>query len=170
MSMLDIYTDWSCIGNPGPGWWAWCLIHDTKKVQDSGGVIYTTNNQMELMACIQALEYITKNKYNAVTIHTDSTYVQLWIQSISLWSARGWKTSNRKPIKNKAMRQYLQWLTKQCIIDRKRVKAHHTSTYNNLVDSLAHTQAIQIKQSPHLADISPAYLIDQQDAASPRLL
>ena len=96
---VDVYTDGACSGNPGPGGWGVLLRYRGTEREMSGGEAETTNNRMELMAAIQALESLTRPV--AVRMHTDSTYVKdgitRWIHN---WKAKGWKTANRKPVKN----------------------------------------------------------------------
>ena len=96
-----IYTDGACSGNPGPGGWGAVIFDEKKKQQNiSGKVRDTTNNRMELLAPIMALKEI-KSKYDIV-IFTDSTYVKNGITEwIKKWEKNGWKSSNRKPVKNK---------------------------------------------------------------------
>jgi ribonuclease HI len=94
-----IYTDGACRGNPGPGGWGAILIHKGKEKELSGGELQTTNNRMELMAAIRALEAL--NKPCKVTLHTDSQYVRQGITEwISGWKARGWRTAAKDPVKN----------------------------------------------------------------------
>jgi len=137
-----IYTDGACSGNPGPGGWG-AVIFDEKKKQNniSGKVKDTTNNRMELMAPIMALKKI-KSKSN-ITIFTDSTYVKNGITEwIKKWEKNGWKSSNKKPVKNKDLWTKLDELCEKNNVSWKWVKGHSTNTYNNLADQLA-TQAIK---------------------------
>ncbi|HEY4075643.1 MAG TPA: ribonuclease HI [Rhizomicrobium sp.] len=97
--MIDIFTDGACSGNPGPGGWGAILRSGDHEKELSGGEPATTNNRMELMAVIQGLKALKKN--SAVTIHTDSRYVMdgasKWILG---WKKKGWKTADKKPVKN----------------------------------------------------------------------
>ena len=97
--MIKIYTDGSCIGNPGKGGWAAIVINDGKKTQIKGSKKNTTNNQMELLATIKALKKIPKG--SKVQIFTDSKYVKsgitVWIHN---WKKNGWKTANKQKVKN----------------------------------------------------------------------
>ena len=136
-----IYTDGACSGNPGPGGWG-AVIFDEKKKQNniSGKVKDTTNNRMELMAPIMALKKI-KSKSN-ITIFTDSTYVKNGITEwIKKWEKNGWKSSNKKPVKNKDLWIKLNNLCQKNKVIWKWVKGHSNNEYNNLADELA-TQAI----------------------------
>ena len=137
-----IYTDGACSGNPGPGGWG-AVIFDEKEKQNniSGKVKDTTNNRMELMAPIMALKKI-KSKSD-ITIFTDSTYVKNgiteWIQK---WEKNGWKSSNRKPVKNQDLWIKLNDLCQKNNVVWKWVKGHSNNKYNNLADELA-TEAIK---------------------------
>ena len=137
-----IYTDGACSGNPGPGGWG-AVIFDEKEKQYniSGNVKDTTNNRMELMAPIMALKKI-KSMSN-VMIFTDSTYVKNGITEwIKKWEKNGWKSSSKKPVKNKDLWVKLLNLCEKNKISWKWVKGHSTNKYNNLADELA-TQAIK---------------------------
>tara|TARA_Y100000996_G_scaffold364331_1_gene308487 strand:- start:487 stop:915 length:429 start_codon:yes stop_codon:yes gene_type:complete len=136
-----IYTDGACSGNPGPGGWG-VVIFDKDKNQKnlSGNEKNTTNNRMELMAPIMALKKIKPN--SEITIYTDSTYVKNGITEwIKKWEKNGWKSSNKKLIKNKDLWIKLNNLCKKNKILWKWVKGHSNNKYNNLADELA-TQAI----------------------------
>jgi len=137
-----IYTDGACSGNPGPGGWG-AVIFDERQKQNniSGAVKDTTNNRMELMAPIMALKKI-KTKSD-ITIFTDSTYVKNGITEwIKKWEKNGWKTSNKKPVKNKDLWIKLNDLCQKNKISWKWVKGHSNNKYNILADELA-TQAIK---------------------------
>ena len=98
--MIKVYTDGSCIGNPGNGGWAAIIIKDGKKTQIKGSKKNTTNNQMELLAPIKALKKILKG--SKVQIFTDSKYVKSGITEwIHNWKKNGWKTANKQQVKNK---------------------------------------------------------------------
>ena len=99
---VDIYTDGACSGNPGPGGWGVLIELDNKNIELSGGDKETTNNRMELMAAIKALEEI--NKDYEINLYTDSNYVKDGITSwISNWKKNNWKTANKKDVKNKEL-------------------------------------------------------------------
>ena len=139
---IKVYTDGACSGNPGPGGWG-AVIFDERQKQNniSGAVKDTTNNRMELMAPIMALKKI-KTKSD-ITIFTDSTYVKNGITEwIKKWEKNGWKTSNKKPVKNKDLWIKLNDLCQKNKISWKWVKGHSNNKYNILADELA-TQAIK---------------------------
>ena len=132
-----IYTDGACSGNPGPGGWG-AVIFDEKRKQNniSGKVNDTTNNRMELMAPIMALKKI-KSMSEAI-VFTDSTYVKNGITEwIIKWKINGWKSSNKKPIKNKDLWIKLNDLCEQNKVIWKWVKGHSNNKYNDLADELA---------------------------------
>jgi len=137
-----IYTDGACSGNPGPGGWGAVIFDQDKKQKNiSGNAKNTTNNRMELMAPIMALKKI-KSK-SEVTIFTDSTYVKNGITEwIKKWEKNGWKSANKKPVKNKDLWIKLNDLCKKYKIDWKWIKGHSNNEYNDLADDLA-TRAIQ---------------------------
>ena len=134
-----IYTDGACSGNPGPGGWGAVIFDQDKKQKNiSGNAKNTTNNRMELMAPIMALKKI-KSK-SEVTIFTDSTYVKNGITEwIKKWEKNGWKSANKKPIKNKDLWTTLNKLSKDKIISWKWVKGHAGNKYNEMADILATT-------------------------------
>ena len=137
-----IYTDGACSGNPGPGGWG-AVIFDEKEKQYniSGNVRDTTNNRMELMAPIMALKKI-KSMSN-VMIFTDSTYVKNGITEwIKKWEKNGWKSSSKKPVKNKDLWIKLNDLCQKNKVQWKWIKGHSNNKYNNLADDLA-TEAIK---------------------------
>ena len=137
-----IYTDGACSGNPGPGGWGAVIFDQDKKQKNiSGNAKNTTNNRMELMAPIMALKKI-KSK-SEVTIFTDSTYVKNGITEwIKKTEKNGWKSANKKPVKNKDLWIKLNDLCKKYKIDWKWIKGHSNNEYNDLADDLA-TRAIQ---------------------------
>tara|TARA_B100000287_G_C20130469_1_gene582066 strand:+ start:25 stop:447 length:423 start_codon:yes stop_codon:yes gene_type:complete len=134
--MIKIYTDGSCIGNPGNGGWAAIIIIDEKKTSIKGSKKNTTNNQMELLAPIKALKKIPKG--SKVEIFTDSKYVKSGITEwIYNWKKNGWKTANKQKVKNKEFWIELDLLTNQFEIKWSWVKAHSTDKFNNEVDLIA---------------------------------
>ena len=138
--MIKIYTDGSCIGNPGKGGWAAIIFIDGKKTEIKGGKKDTTNNQMELLAPIKALKEIPKG--SKVQIFTDSKYVKSGITEwIHNWKKNGWKTANKQPVKNKELWNELDNLTKKFEIKWSWVKGHSTDTLNNEVDLIARQAA-----------------------------
>ena len=134
--MIKIYTDGSCLGNPGNGGWAAIIIDDNKKIQIKGSKKDTTNNQMELLAPIKALKKIPKG--SNVQIFTDSKYVKSGITEwIHNWKRNGWKTVNKKPVKNKELWIDLDELSKNFQIEWTWVKGHSIDQLNNEVDAMA---------------------------------
>ena len=138
--MIKIYTDGSCIGNPGNGGWAAIIFKNNEKKILKGSKDLTTNNQMELTATIKALEYIsTKDK---IQIYTDSKYVKQGITEwITKWKINGWKTSKKEEVKNKDLWLELDNLTSKNSIEWVWVKAHSDNDLNNEVDLLARKEA-----------------------------
>ena len=138
--MIKIYTDGSCIGNPGNGGWAAIIIIDEKKTKIKGSKKDTTNNQMELIAPIKALSKIPQG--SKVQIFTDSKYVKSGITEwIHNWKKNGWKTTNKQPVKNKELWTELHYLTNKFDIKWSWVKAHSTDKLNNEVDLIAREAA-----------------------------
>ena len=138
--MIKIYTDGSCLGNPGNGGWAAIIIDDKKKIQIKGSKKDTTNNQMELLAPIKALKKIPKG--SNVQIFTDSKYVKSGITEwINNWKKNGWKTANKQPVKNKELWTELDQMTYEFQIKWSWVKGHSTDVLNNEVDLIAREAA-----------------------------
>ena len=138
--MIKIYTDGSCLENPGKGGWAAIIIINGIKTQIKGNKENTTNNQMELLAPINALKKIPKG--NKVQIFTDSKYVKSGITEwIHNWKKNGWKTSDKKDVKNKDLWTELDNLARAFEIEWRWVKAHSTDELNNEVDLLARSSA-----------------------------
>ena len=132
-----IYTDGACSGNPGPGGWA-AIIIVNNEIKDtfSGSEKNTTNNQMELMAPIKAIQKFKKK--SEISIFTDSTYVRDGITNwIKQWEKNGWKTASKKPVKNKDLWKKLKSLSSKHSIKWIWIKGHSQDKYNNLVDELA---------------------------------
>jgi len=132
-----IYTDGACSGNPGPGGWAAIIIVNNEiKDMFSGNEKNTTNNQMELMAPIKAIQKFKKK--SEISIFTDSTYVRDGITTwIKKWEKNGWKTASKKPVKNKDLWKKLKNLSSKHSVKWIWVKGHSQDKYNNLVDELA---------------------------------
>ena len=138
--MIKIYTDGSCIGNPGNGGWAAIIIIDEKKTKIKGSKKDTTNNQMELTAPIKALSKIPKG--SKVEVFIDSKYVKSGITEwIHNWKKNGWKTANKQAVKNKKLWTELDHLTSEFEIKWNWVKAHSTDKLNNEVDLIAREAA-----------------------------
>ena len=131
-----IYTDGACSGNPGKGGWAAIILDEKGQSSISGSYNKTTNNRMELMASIMALKKI--NNKSEIIIYTDSRYVKdgitVWIKK---WKLNNWKSSNKKPVKNKDLWVKLDNLCQKHNVNWKWVKAHAGNKFNNLVDELA---------------------------------
>ena len=138
--MIKVYTDGSCLENPGNGGWAAIIIDDGKKTQIKGSKKNTTNNQMELLAPIEALKKIPKG--SEVQIFTDSKYVKSGITEwINNWKKNGWKTANKQKVKNKDLWVELELLSNDFDIKWSWVKAHSTDKLNNEVDLIAREAA-----------------------------
>ena len=138
--MIKIYTDGSCIGNPGKGGWAAIIIINDRKTQMTGSQKNTTNNQMELLAPIKALNKIPKG--SKIQIFTDSKYVKSGITEwIHNWKKNGWKTANKQSVKNKELWTELDLLTEKFEIKWSWVKGHSIDKLNNEVDLLAREAA-----------------------------
>ena len=140
-----IYTDGSCIGNPGKGGWAAIIINNGKKKIISGSENYTTNNRMEIIAVIKALH---TTKLKQATLITDSQYVkngiEIWIHK---WKDNGWMTAEKKPVKNKDLWTKLDKIQKTKKIKWEWVKGHSSDKLNNEVDRIAREQAESIGYS-----------------------
>jgi len=131
-----IYADGACKGNPGVGGWGAVLEYDGRTRELFGGEANTTNNRMELTAVIRALEALTRPC--AVRLHTDSKYVQQGITTwIHDWKKRGWKTADRKPVKNEDLWRRLDALRGQHEIEWLWVKGHAGHDGNEYADMLA---------------------------------
>jgi ribonuclease HI len=134
------YTDGACRGNPGPGGWGVLLTEASGDRELMGAEPATTNNRMELMGAIVALESLAAP--SAVALHTDSQYVQLGItQWLANWKRRGWKTADRKPVKNQDLWMRLEAAAARHQVDWRWVKGHAGDPGNERVDALAN-QAI----------------------------
>ena len=134
--MINIYTDGSCLENPGDGGWAAIIIIDNQKKIISGNQKNTTNNRMELLAPIEALKTLQIN--SEIEIITDSKYIKLGITEwINNWKKNGWKTSNKKEVKNLELWKELDSLVENFNIKWSWVKAHSTDQLNNEVDLMA---------------------------------
>jgi len=131
-----IYTDGACSGNPGPGGWGAVLLYGDKRKEICGGELATTNNRMELMAAIQALEALKKPC--KVELHTDSKYVQQGIHEwIHSWKKRGWLTADKKPVKNDDLWKRLDLARSRHQVDWRWVKGHAGHELNERADALA---------------------------------
>jgi len=141
---IKLFTDGSCLNNPGPGGWAALLRFNTSEKMLSGGQSETTNNQMELQAAIEGLKALSKPC--EVELYTDSKYVldgyTKWLEG---WKKRGWKKSDRKPVLNKEYWQALDTHARDHTIHWHWVKGHSGHTENERVDQLARLEAEKIK-------------------------
>jgi ribonuclease HI len=131
-----IYTDGACRGNPGPGGWGAILMMGAHKKTLCGGELATTNNRMELMAAIQALEAL--NKPCMVELHTDSQYVKRGVTEwLHLWKARGWRTMTKGAVKNEDLWRRLDAARARHEVDWRWVKGHAGHEFNEVADELA---------------------------------
>ena len=132
-----IYTDGACSGNPGPGGWGAVLIKDAHRKEINGGEAETTNNRMELMAAIEALNAL-KSAPSKVVLYTDSNYVKGGITNwIHNWKKNGWKTANKKPVKNADLWQALDEAEEKHNVTWRWVKCHAGHPENERADELA---------------------------------
>ena len=144
MKHISIHTDGSCLGNPGPGGWAALLRYGQKERELAGGESQTTNNRMELMAAIAALEALTEPCQ--VTLHIDSQYVRQGITEwMPGWVRRGWKTAGGDPVKNRDLWERLHAAAGRHRIEWKWVKGHNGDPDNERVDVLARNEAMRFR-------------------------
>lgn len=145
---VTIFTDGSCLGNPGPGGYGAILIYKGRRKELAEGYALTTNNRMELLAAIVALESLKEPC--DVELTTDSQYVRQGITSwLSGWKAKNWKTSNKKPVKNKDLWQRLDAASQAHDVNWKWVKGHSGHPENERCDELARNAA---ESDKHLVD------------------
>jgi ribonuclease HI len=134
--MVEVFTDGACRGNPGPGGWGVVLRYQNKEKELYGSEIHTTNNRMELTAAIEALDALKRPC--EVVITTDSQYVKNGInQWITNWKKRGWKTADKKPVKNIDLWQRLDALVSRHDVKWHWVKGHSGHPENERADALA---------------------------------
>jgi ribonuclease HI len=134
--VVEIYTDGACRGNPGPGGWAAVLSADGREKEISGAEPLTTNNRMELQAVIEALQALKRPL--EVRLYTDSQYVRRGIlEWLPQWKARGWKTADRKPVKNQDLWQQLEQAAARHRIEWHWVPGHAGVPGNERCDALA---------------------------------
>jgi ribonuclease HI len=140
-----VYTDGACSGNPGPGGWGAILMYGDKRKELNGGEAETTNNRMELMAAIGALEALKRPCQ--VELHTDSKYLQDGISKwIKGWKRNGWLTAERKPVKNAELWQRLDEARKIHKVEWKWVKGHAGHAENERADELAREGLAEFKK------------------------
>ena len=137
MDEVIIYTDGACSGNPGKGGWGAILMYGEHRKEISGGELETTNNRMELTAPIEALKFLKKPCI--VKIYSDSAYLvnaflQGWIYN---WQKNGWKTSDKKDVKNRELWEEIYKFTKIHKIEWIKVKGHSDNEFNNMCDKMA---------------------------------
>ena len=137
MKEVSIYTDGACSHNPGPGGWGAVLMFGPHEKEVSGFEPDTTNNRMELMAAIKALDVLKEPC--RVTLYSDSAYLvntfkQNWLEK---WQRNGWKTSNKGPVENQDLWKQLIELTQKHTVEWVKVKGHADNEYNNRCDRLA---------------------------------
>lgn len=143
-SGVVIFTDGACSGNPGPGGWGAVLMFGGREKEICGGEADTTNNRMELMAAIQALEAL--NKPCKLELHTDSQYVRNGItQWLPSWKARGWKTADKKPVKNEDLWKRLDQARLRHDVDWRWVKGHAGHELNERADELARKGLVEAR-------------------------
>jgi ribonuclease HI len=143
--LVDIFTDGACRGNPGPGGWGVLLRYQNHEKQLSGGELHTTNNRMELVAVIRALDSLKRPCQ--VRLTTDSQYVQKGITEwLPNWIKRGWQTANKEPVKNVDLWQYLHEATQRHDIEWLWVKGHSGHLENERADELANQGMAMILQ------------------------
>ncbi|MBS7695784.1 MULTISPECIES: ribonuclease HI [unclassified Chelatococcus] len=131
-----IHTDGACSGNPGPGGWGAVLAYKGHEKELSGGEAMTTNNRMELMAAISALESL--KRACAVDLYTDSQYVRSGVtQWLANWKARGWRTADKKPVKNEDLWRRLDEAQARHTVSWHWVRGHAGHAENERVDALA---------------------------------
>lgn len=146
MKEVVIYTDGSCLGNPGTGGWAAILRYKDYEKEIFGGFIHTTNNRMELMAVIRALQQL--KKATVVTVYTDSKYIRDALEEgwLRKWQKNNWKTSNKKDVKNKDLwLQLLHEITRHTV-QFQWIKAHNGIAENERCDALAKQGATHPQQ------------------------
>ena len=131
-----IHTDGACSGNPGPGGWGAILAFGSHRKELKGGEPHTTNNRMELMGAIAALEAL--NRPCTVELHTDSQYLRLGItQWLAGWKRNGWRTASRQPVKNEDLWRRLDAVAQRHRVDWRWVKGHAGHDENERADELA---------------------------------
>jgi ribonuclease HI len=147
MNQVEIYTDGACKGNPGPGGWGVLLRSGTTQKELYGGEPSTTNNRMELMAVIQALEALKRPC--AVTLYLDSQYVLKGITEwLPGWKAKGWKTASKQPVKNQELWQRLDELVMKSghVVDWRWVRGHNGHPGNERADALANLGVLSVQR------------------------
>jgi ribonuclease HI len=144
---VDVFTDGACSGNPGPGGWGVLLRYGEREKELCGGEPATTNNRMELMAAIKALEALSEAV--EAHVHTDSQYLQLGISSwLAQWKRRGWKTADKKPVKNVDLWQALDAAAaRHEAVEWHWVRGHAGHPENERADELARLAIAQLRDA-----------------------
>ncbi len=146
-SRVQIYTDGACSGNPGPGGWGAILRYEGKEKELFGSEPLTTNNRMELMAAIAALEALKRPVQ--VDLYTDSNYLRDGVTKwLSAWKERGWRTADRKPVKNIDLWQRLENAIESHQIEWHWVRGHSGHPENERADALAREAILSLKDMP----------------------
>ena len=157
-TQVVIYTDGACSGNPGPGGWGATMMFGNERREIRGGERNSTNNRMELMAAIKALQYI--DQHSTIDLHTDSTYVRKGITEwIHGWKRRGWKTAAKKPVKNADLWQELDEARGEHDVTWHWVKGHAGHPENERADELAGMglkEALAGEPSPEISETADA--------------
>lgn len=144
-SVIEIYADGACKGNPGPGGWGAWIRYGEHEKELCGGEMNTTNNRMELTAVIRALAALKRTSH--AKVFTDSVYVQKGISAwIIGWKARNWRTSDKKPVKNEDLWRVLDALAQQHTVEWVWVKGHAGNAGNERADALANKGVAQVLQ------------------------
>lgn len=149
MKNVAIYTDGACSGNPGPGGWGAILIYNGYEKEISGSEPNTTNNRMELMAAIRAIEALKEPC--TIALYTDSAYLchaftERWLEK---WVWNGWRTQNKKPVENKDLWERLLFSIRNHTVTWHKVKGHSDNAYNNRCDKLATSEVKKLKKQPN---------------------
>ena len=147
LKKVEIYTDGACSGNPGVGGWGAILSYKGVEKEFSGGEVDTTNNRMELTAIIEGLSALTEKC--EVTLYSDSSYsvnpfLEGWIDG---WVLSGWRTADKKPVKNLDLWQKLYELTNKHVVNFVKVKGHADNEKNNRCDAIARAEIVKIKNN-----------------------
>jgi ribonuclease HI len=136
--LVELHTDGACSGNPGPGGWAYVLIHNAsgKRREKSGAELETTNNRMELQAVIEGLTALTRP--SSVDLYSDSQYVLKGLREwMAGWKQKGWRTADKKPVKNRELWEQLDELKSNHEVRFHWIKGHNEHPENELCDQMA---------------------------------
>jgi len=147
---VELFTDGACLGNPGPGGWGALLRLGEREKELSGGEMQTTNNRMELMAAIAGLEAL--KRACTVVLTTDSQYVKRGVEEwMARWRANGWRTSDKKPVKNQDLWERLSAAIADHRVTWQWVKGHAGHAENERVDGLARDAALAMQRAADAA-------------------